>query len=92
MPVDQTNALVTRGPYKFVRNPMAVAGIGQGMAISLLFLSVPLFLYSILGGILWHVVVRPAEERDMEVRFGTPYAEYKNRVSCWIPGFNKLTN
>lgn len=28
LPLDQTQELVIKGPYRFVRNPMAVAGIG----------------------------------------------------------------
>ena len=37
LPLDQTNKLVVSGPYRFVRNPMAVAGISQGLAIALIF-------------------------------------------------------
>ncbi len=37
LPLDQTNNLVVSGPYRFVRNPMAIAGIGQGLAIATCF-------------------------------------------------------
>jgi protein-S-isoprenylcysteine O-methyltransferase Ste14 len=36
LPLDQTNRLVTAGPYGYVRNPMAIAGIGQGLSVALL--------------------------------------------------------
>lgn len=85
LPLDQTNRLVTTGPYQFVRNPMVIAGIGQGISISILLQSIPVLVYSLLGILVWQVVVRPVEERDMLERFGDAYADYRNRVSCWIP-------
>lgn len=85
LPLDQSQKLVTQGPYKYVRNPMAVAGIGQGMAIGVIFLSVPIFIYTLLGAILWQYVVRPIEEEDMVRRFGKAYEAYRKSVNCWIP-------
>lgn len=85
LPLDQTNQLVVSGPYRYVRNPMAIAGIGQGLAVAILFQSVPVLAYAILGAIVWHLVVRPFEERDMANRFGESYLKYKQRVACWIP-------
>lgn len=85
LPLDQTNKLVVSGPYRFVRNPMAVAGISQGLAIGLIFQSVALLIYSLLGALVWHLVVRPFEEADMVTRFGESYLEYRSKVACWIP-------
>jgi protein-S-isoprenylcysteine O-methyltransferase Ste14 len=89
LPLDQTNNLVVSGPYHYVRNPMAIAGIGQGIAIAIVFQSVPILIYSALGALVWHLVVRPAEERDMAQRFGQPYEIYRRQVSCWIPSFRR---
>ncbi len=89
LPLDQTNNLVISGPYGYVRNPMAIAGIGQGIAISIVFHSMPILVYSLLGAIVWHWVVRPIEERDMIKRFGDPYLRYRERVSCWTPRFHR---
>jgi protein-S-isoprenylcysteine O-methyltransferase Ste14 len=86
LPLDQTNALVMAGPYRFVRNPMAVAGIGQGLAIAWAFQSVPLLVYALLGAGIWHGVVRPSEERDLARRFGSAYLDYRRDVRCWLPG------
>lgn len=88
LPLDQTQKLVTKGPYKYVRNPMAIAGIGQGLSISILFWSIHILIYTIIGAILWQFVVRPLEEKDMIERFGNDYLKYKNRVKCWIPNTN----
>ena len=87
LPMDCPNQLVIKGPYKFVRNPMAVAGIGQGISVGLILGSVLVIFYSLSGAFLWHVLVRPSEERDLEKRFGNSFLEYKESVRCWIPRF-----
>ncbi|WP_127845413.1 methyltransferase family protein [Psychroflexus aestuariivivens] len=85
LPTDQTNQLVTNGIYKYVRNPMAIAGMGQGIAISIYFESFHILIYTILGGLLWHVVVRPIEEKNMLKRFGKAYKDYTKTVGLWFP-------
>lgn len=85
LPLDQTKELVVSGPYRWVRNPMAIAGVGQVLAIAVVYQSWPLVVYSLLGALIWHVVVRPIEEQDLIERFGTPYVEYRKRVTCWAP-------
>lgn len=88
LPLDQTQKLVTKGPYRYVRNPMAIAGVGQGIAISILYTSLPVLLYIILGAVLWQFVVRPIEEKDMSNRFGEEYEDYRNKTKCWLPKFS----
>ncbi len=85
LPIDQTSQLVVTGMYKYVRNPMAVAGIGQAISIAWMYQSVSILIYAFIGALLWHLVVRPIEEKDMETRFGKTYNEYRQKVSCWIP-------
>jgi len=85
LPIDQTSQLVVTGMYKYVRNPMAVAGIGQAISIAWMYQSVSILIYAFIGALLWHLVVRPIEEKDMETRFGKTYNEYRQNVSCWIP-------
>lgn len=85
LPGAMANELVIAGPYRWVRNPMAVAGIAQGAAVGLLGASWLVILYSLAGGVLWHLLVRPEEERDLAARFGEGYARYSARVRCWVP-------
>lgn len=85
LPGAMANELVIAGPYRWVRNPMAVAGIAQGVAVGLLGASWLVIVYSLAGGVLWHLLVRPEEERDLAVRFGESYARYGARVRCWVP-------
>ena len=85
LPLDHAKHLVIRGPYAFVRNPMAVSGVGQGVAVAV-FLGSPLVaLYALMGSLVWQLIFRPLEEDDLVRRFGKPYEEYKNAVKCWIP-------
>ncbi|PHR33246.1 MAG: hypothetical protein COA38_05170 [Fluviicola sp.] len=85
IPADQTKKLVSTGPYKYVRNPMAIAGLGQGIAVSVYLNSIHVFIYVIIGGIIWQIAVRPLEENDMLERFGPDYENYRKKVKCWIP-------
>jgi len=85
LPSAMANRLVIAGPYRFVRNPMAVAGIVQGAAIGLLFSSWLVVVYAVLGSLLWNYAVRPLEEADLEERFGVDYVRYRDAVRCWIP-------
>jgi len=85
LPSQMAHRLVVTGPYRYVRNPMAVAGIAQGVAVGLLLGSWMVVAYSLFGSILWNTVVRPLEEADLESRFGSDFAAYRSRVACWVP-------
>lgn len=85
LPLDAASKLVVAGIYSFVRNPMAISGIGQGLAVGL-FLGSPLVLiYALMGGLIWQMIFRPLEEADLLKTFGADYAEYCRNVQCWIP-------
>ncbi|MCA0216019.1 MAG: isoprenylcysteine carboxylmethyltransferase family protein [Actinobacteria bacterium] len=86
LPAAMPRLLVVAGPYRFVRNPMAVSGIVQGVAVGLMLSSWLVVAYALLGSLLWNYAVRPHEEADLEARFGDPYRRYRNTVRCWVPG------
>ena len=85
LPSATARRLVIAGPYRFVRNPMAVAGIAQGVAVGVMAESWLVVVYALCGSLVWNWVVRPLEEADLVARFGTTYAEYAQSVRCWIP-------
>lgn len=85
LPAAMANRLVVAGPYRFVRNPMAIAGVVQGAAVGLILSSWLVFAYAIAGSLVWNWVVRPLEEADLEGRFGTDYRRYRAAVRCWVP-------
>ena len=85
LPLDPTRALVTAGPYHFVRNPqgiaMMLAVVGEGMLLDsrLVWVMVPLTLMYL------EVLVGPWEERQLSTAFGKEYEAYKRRVRKWLP-------
>lgn len=85
LPIDTARSLIVRGPYRFVRNPMAVFGISQGLGVSAILGSPIVLGYVVAGALLWHVLVRPIEERDLTRRFGQEYESYRSRVGLWLP-------
>ncbi|TWU37745.1 hypothetical protein Q31b_45340 [Novipirellula aureliae] len=85
LPTATAPRLVIAGPYRFVRNPMAVAGIVQGIAVGWYLGSISVIAYSLAGAIVWHVAVRPIEQRDLAERFGESYTSYQKSVGLWLP-------
>lgn len=85
LPAATARHLVVAGPYRFVRNPMAVAGAIQTIGVGLWFGTWLPIVAAALGGVLWHGVIRPEEELDLQRRFGAPYDAYRAEVQCWIP-------
>ncbi|MBL9077758.1 MAG: isoprenylcysteine carboxylmethyltransferase family protein [Planctomycetes bacterium] len=85
LPLATARDLVVSGPYRLVRNPMAIAGIAQGVAVGLWCDSGLVALYALAGAVLWHIVVRPPEERDLQARFGAPFAAYRQNTPLWLP-------
>jgi protein-S-isoprenylcysteine O-methyltransferase Ste14 len=79
--------LVTDGPFRYVRNPMYLAGITLLLGVGLLYptwrakdLVLPLLLLGY-----FQVIVVRIEEPALRRHFGTTYEEYCKRVPRWIP-------
>lgn len=85
LPSATASRLVVVGPYRFVRNPMAVAGIAQAVGVGLMLGSWLVVLYALAGSLVWNWVVRPLEEADLEARFGAEFVAYQRQVACWVP-------
>ena len=85
LPADCPRELVIKGPYRHIRNPMAMGSFAQGVAVGLMLGSPLVAAYALIGAVGWNYVVRPWEEMDLERRFGPPYAQYRDSVRCWIP-------
>lgn len=89
LPVDSTRRLVVAGPYRWVRNPMAMGSLAQGLAIGLYLGSPLIVLYVLAGALGWNYTVRPWEEADLEAKFGAEYARYRRTVACWTPRLSR---
>lgn len=88
LPLDPPRRLVVCGPYRWVRNPQAIAIVlmsaGEVVALrsSLLWIMIPLTL----AYLEW--LVGPWEERQLTRDFGAEYGAYTRRVRKWLPRFS----
>jgi protein-S-isoprenylcysteine O-methyltransferase Ste14 len=76
---------VTRGPFRYVRNPMSLGGTLLFAGLGFLMRSISILLFSILLFALFHIVAVYFEEPGLTERFGKSYVEYKRSVGRWIP-------
>jgi protein-S-isoprenylcysteine O-methyltransferase Ste14 len=82
---DHPKKLVVLGPYRYVRNPIAIGLITALWGMSLIFNSFPILYWSLLywaGTQLWLIY---REEPGLAARFGEVYDRYKEEVPRWIP-------
>ena len=85
LPCDSTRQLVISGPYRWVRNPMALGSIVQGLSVGLALGSSLTLIYALCGAVGWNFSVRAWEEHDLEAKFGAEFLRYKRAVKCWLP-------
>ncbi|MBS1912031.1 MAG: isoprenylcysteine carboxylmethyltransferase family protein [Bacteroidetes bacterium] len=87
LPLDCARNLVVSGPYRFIRNPMAVVAMLQAFGVGIWLGSWTVFVYGLIGEAAWNWILRPMEERDLVERFGAAYEHYRDSVRCWVPTF-----
>jgi protein-S-isoprenylcysteine O-methyltransferase Ste14 len=82
---DPPVVFVSKGLYRFVRNPMYLAIVGILVGEALFFQSVTLgwMAAGIAAG--FHVFVVFYEEPALKRRFGSSYERYCSKVSRWLP-------
>jgi protein-S-isoprenylcysteine O-methyltransferase Ste14 len=85
LPAETARELVVAGPYRWVRNPMAVGGLLQTAGVGLMVGSWLVIVVAVAGALVWNVLIRPTEEADLAARFGAPYRQYARQVRCWVP-------
>jgi protein-S-isoprenylcysteine O-methyltransferase Ste14 len=84
-PIDPPKELVAVGLYRFVRNPMYVAGIVALLGWMFWSPSLPLIVAPFLFFIAAHLFVTLYEEPTLKRKFGEAYEDYLQRVPRWIP-------
>ena len=76
--------LVTRGPFRFTRNPMYLGLFLMSLGVAFFMGAWPFFAVPPLVFLLCHFVFIPYEEAKMTRLHGVPYTEYRARVRRWI--------
>jgi len=88
-PIAPTKALVKKGPYRFLRNPVELGTDFYFFVLGTWFDSlVTGFFCMIFGMILGLAYIKIIEEKELALRFGDEYELYKDRTPCmfpWIP-------
>ena len=77
------------GIYQKIRHPQALGEVFIWWAVALLLNSPFLFLYSIIWFPLFYWFCK-AEEKDLLIRYGQAYLDYKNRTGMFFPKRKKL--
>lgn len=81
-----TKQVVEQGIYRRTRNPMSLGYYLGALGLSLLVGSTLLTLYVLLAIIPAHLFfLKFFEERELELRFGDPYRQYRREVPFLIP-------
>jgi len=87
VPLMATQKLIVQPPYTYCRNPMAAGAIGMYLGVALLFHSIgAVVLVLIFAGVLL-IYIKRVEEKEMEIRFGSEYLDYKRKTPFLIPHF-----
>lgn len=84
-PWDPPRALVVRGPYRYVRNPMISGVIGVLVGEALVLRSVPHLVWALFFTVLNLVYIPLVEEPQLERRFGDAYRHYCANVPRVVP-------
>lgn len=86
VPVNPPVTLITSGPYAHSRNPM-ITGLyfcffGFGLLIGSLAL---VAIFTPLSVLIMHVYLTRVEEKELELKFGQAYLDYKDKVPRFLP-------
>ena len=87
IPFTPTEELIVTGVYRFVRNPLYIAGILVLAGEAILFQSLGILIYGLImfGGFNVHILM---EETALAEKFGASYEQYYKSVPRWIPRLN----
>jgi protein-S-isoprenylcysteine O-methyltransferase Ste14 len=86
-PVFPTQRLVVKGFYRYVRNPMYIAGVLLILGQALLLGNLHILAYAIFGWLVTHLFVLIYEEPTLRKSYGPEYEMFCAHVPRWIPRF-----
>lgn len=89
VPVMATQQLIIQKPYHYCRNPMALGAIAVYLGVAILIGSISAVVLVLAFTVLLLVYIKFVEEKEMELRFGEAYREYRKQTPFIIPRFRK---
>ncbi len=87
VPIMATQQLIVQKPYSYCRNPMALGAIVAYLGVAALIGSVSAVALVLIAAAFLLTYIRLLEEKEMELRFGEAYQEYRRRTPFIIPRF-----
>jgi protein-S-isoprenylcysteine O-methyltransferase Ste14 len=87
VPLMATQKLVVQPPYTYCRNPMALGAIVMYTGVAILFGSIGSLILVLLGAGCLLTYIKLVEEKEMKIRFGQEYMQYKRRTPFLVPRF-----
>lgn len=85
LPVMPTQRLLVKGPFRYCRNPMTLGTILAYFGLSLWKGSVFSLLLTISIAALLILYLKLVEEKELAMRFGKEYLDYKSRTPFLVP-------
>lgn len=91
LPMMPTQKLLIGGPFKQCRNPMTFGTVTAYLGVGILVGSLSSIVFDLIMGGLLLTYLKKFEERELEMRFGQDYVEYKKSTPFFFPRirFNK---
>lgn len=85
LPTSAANrALVTRGPFRFTRNPMYLGMVTALVGVAIMIGTLPMFIAALAHFLMMNFVFIPFEEEKMQRQFKDGFITYKNQVRRWL--------
>ena len=84
-PFDAPTKFVATGPYKHVRNPMYIGGMGGLIGFGLYQRSASILVFALAWFLLAHLFVVGYEEPTLRRKFKDSYEDYCRAVPRWMP-------
>jgi protein-S-isoprenylcysteine O-methyltransferase Ste14 len=84
IPFTPIKELIVTGVYRYVRNPLYIAGSSVLIGETLMFQSFGLLIYFIIMFAQFYLLAL-MEETVLEEQFGVKYKQYRRSVPRWIP-------
>lgn len=84
IPDKKMSSLITKGPYKFSRNPIYLGDFLILIGIAFLLRNPISFIFCSLFVVIINFDLIKYEEKQLEKKFGKRYLEYKKKVRRWI--------
>ena len=78
------SALITSGPFSFSRNPLYLGYVIAASGAAIIFGSLTAFTAPVICFSVIHLIIIPAEEKNLHKIFGIKYEHYKSSVRRWI--------